>query len=144
MSNPMKAEVPLALDDGRTFVLTMDHAALFDAEQASGVPLARLMAQGKLGFMGPTRHFLLAGLKRHHPEMTIEEASAITLRHFDQVDAALVSAMKLAFPDDQPAEGKKGANPPKAPRTGKRSGASGAKSGSIPNNSGKPRRARSR
>lgn len=142
MPPQMKAEVPLVLDDGRQFVLTMNHTVMFDAEQASSLPLPRLMAQAKVGFMGSVRTFLFAALQPRHPDVTLEEASEMTLREFDKVDAALTEAFKLAFPDA--AEGKESANPqPKAPRTGKGSGASGAKPGSSRKASGKQRRARS-
>lgn len=141
MPPEMKGEVPLKLDDGREFVLTMNHTVMFDAEQTSGLPLPRLMAQAKVGFMGSVRTFLFVALRPRHPDVTIEEASEITLREYDKVDAALTQAFKLAFPD--PAGGKEDANPPKPARTGKRSGASGAKSASIPKRSGKQPRARS-
>jgi hypothetical protein len=141
MPPEMKAEVPLKLDDGREFIVTMNHTVMFDAEQTSGQPLPRLMAQAKVGFMGSVRTFLFAGLRVRHPDVTLEEASEMTLREFDKVDAALTAAFKLAFPDA--AGGKDDKNPPKAPRTGKRSGASGAKPGSIRKPSGKQPRARS-
>lgn len=141
MPPEMKAEVPLTLEDGRQFIVTMNHSVMFDAEQASGLPLPRLMAQAKVGFMGSVRTFLFAALQPRHPDVTLEEASEMTLREFAKVDAALTQAFKLAFPD---AEGKESANPqPKAPRTGKGSGASGAKPGLTRKASGKQRRARS-
>lgn len=142
MPPEMKGEVTLDLGDGRVFVLTMNHGTMFDAENAAKMPLPRLMAQAKLGFIGALRTFLFAALQQRHPDVTLEQASEITLGHLDKVDAALTRSFEIAFP--AAAEGKDSAHPhAKAPRTGKRSGASGAKRVSTPKPSGKQRRARS-
>lgn len=142
MPPEMKAAVALVLSDGREFTVTMNHTVMFDAEQAAQLPLARLMAQAKLGFRGAVRTFLFVALRPRHPEVTLEQASEMTLREYATVDAALTKAFELAFPDL--AEGKDDKNPPRTTsRTGKRSGASGAKPASTRKPSGKQRRARS-
>lgn len=135
MPPEFKSEAILELADGRKFTLTMNNAILFDAEQASGIPLPRLMAQAKMGFLGATRAFLFASLRPLHPDVSMEQASQMTLREYDTVDAALTVAMKRAFPDIEVEEGKQDSHPPK-PRRGKNSGRNGAKSASSRKRSG--------
>lgn len=140
MANAVKGEVSLKLPDGRSFVLVADFEALVEAESAANVPLPELMAKAGLGFIAAQRLLLLGVLRRHQPEITVEECSALLLQHLDLTSAALIKALELGFPDAK--EGKKGANPPRAP-AGKSSGASGAKRASTRKASGMPPRARS-
>lgn len=121
--NPIKGEVPLKLPDGREFTLVLDMEALVEAEGAYGKPLARMMADAQLGFVGAIRAMLYGALRYRHPSVTLREASEMFVGYRDEISAALENATLAAMPED-----KEGANPPraKAPR-GKRSGGSGAK-----------------
>lgn len=139
MPNPVKGEVPLKLSDGREFVLTMDFEALVEAEGASNLPLPQLMAKAALGFVGAQRTLLFGALHRNHPEITVEDCSAIMLSEIDVATAALMKAIEAGFPAAKAAGGKEGANPP-----GPTSGRSGAKRASSPKPSGAKPRGRSR
>jgi hypothetical protein len=134
MPNPIKGEVPLKLDDGREFVLVLDMEALVEAEAAYGRPLARMMADAQLGFVGAIRAMLFGALRYKHPETTLRDASTLFAEHPDAISDALEAATEAAMPTS---EGKEGANPPPV---GKNSGPSGAKPARNPKPSGGQRR----
>ncbi len=139
MTNPVRGEAALRLDDGRTFTLVADYEALITAEAVYGKPLGELMSDGKAGFTGAIRALLYGVMRAYHPEVTPSAAAELFMTHSETVSAALTLALNLAFPEADPeAEGKERAHPP-----GKSSGASGAKQGSTRKGSGGPRRARS-
>lgn len=135
--NPLKGEAPLKLGDGREFIFQLDFEALVEAEQAYGKPLPRLMADASQGYVGAVRALLLGGLRRHHPDFTADDATAIILTDFDAVATGMMAAVEAAFPK---AEGKESGN---AGRTGATSGRDGAKRASTPKPSGSKPRARS-
>lgn len=138
MPNPIKGEVPLKLSDGRDFVLVMDFEALVEAESASNLPLPQLMARAGLGFVSAQRTLLYGALRRNHPDLTLEDCSAIMLTEIEKVTEALTKAMEAGFPEAKKSEDKDGANPP-----GKTSGGNGAKSAKTTKPSGGKRRAAS-
>lgn len=138
MANAVKGQVELKLPDAREFILVADFEALVEAESAANMPLPELMAKAGLGFISAQRSLLYGALRRHHPDVTLEDCSALLLQHLDLTAAALIKALEAGFPDAK--EGKKGANPPRA---GKTSGSSGAKLASTQTPSGKQPRAHS-
>lgn len=134
MTSPLKGEAKLQLKDGRSFTLVLDHEALFAAESLARKPLEQVLAELVGGFHGARRAVLFGALRRHHPDVTPEEATQI------MVDAkmAAVEAITAALVASQPkaAEGDNAGNAgkPKAKKAGKRptgtrSGRSGAKPG---------------
>lgn len=141
MPNVLKGEVALDLGEAGSFTLVLDHEALIEAESAYGKPLAHLMADATLGFVGACRSLLYGALRAHHPKVTRKDAAALFLENSDEVSAALAEAAEAAFP--KAVEGKDDKNPPKA-QAGKTSGNSGAKSASTRKASGGQPRARSR
>jgi hypothetical protein len=141
MPNALKGETPLKLDDGREFVLVLDHEALIEAETLYRKPLPMLMADATLGFAGACRALLYGALRAHHPTVTAKEASSLFLDNMDAAGEALAAAAEAAFP--KPAEGKQDSHPRKASRGGTRSGGNGAKSASTRKASGGQRRASS-
>lgn len=137
--NPVKGETALLLKDGTELVLVLDFEALIQAEAAAGKPLARLLAEAKAGFFGAYRCLLFGALRRHHADITMQDAAEIFMQNGDAATEALGRATELAFP----AEDKEDKNPPARPRAGKISGDSGAKRGSSRKGSSTPPRARS-
>lgn len=135
MVNHLKGEAPLKLSDGREFVFLLDFDALVEAESAYGKPLPRLMADASQGYVGAVRALLLGGLRRHHPDFTTDEATAIILTDFEAVATGMMAAVEAAFPK---AEGKKPGN---AGQTGPTSGRAGVKQASTRKPSGSKRRA---
>lgn len=135
MVNHLKGEAPLKLSDGREFVFLLDFDALVEAESAYGKPLPRLMADASQGYVGAVRALLLGGLRRHHPDFTTDEATAIILTDFDAVATGMMAAVEAAFPKSE------GREPGNAGRTGMTSGRAGAKRASTPKPSGGKRRA---
>lgn len=128
MANPVKGETLLTLADGRQFTIVMDMEALIEAEQAYGKPMAQMMADANRGFISALRALVFGAMRAHHPQVTLAEATAVLMAEQAVVAAALLDAVKLAFPDA--AAGGEGKKPGKAlppRRAGKTSGASGAK-----------------
>jgi hypothetical protein len=153
MPNPIKGETPLILDDGRAFTLVLDHEALVLAADAYGYGFAALLAHAMPpedadgNIIGQPKYaairaLLFGALSWRHPEITLREASAITLQNFDAVYEALGSAGQRSFPKQGEAEGEQSSRPPKGKKsTGKRSGGNGAKSASNRKRSGEQPRA---
>lgn len=140
MPNALKGETLLKLDDGREFVLVLDHEALIEAETLYRKPLPMLMADATLGFAGACRALLYGALRAKHPTVTPSEAATMFMENMDECGEALAAAAEAAFP--KPAEGKQDSHPRKP--AGTRSGRSGAKSASTRKPSGEQRRASSR
>lgn len=128
MSNPLTGAVPLIIEDGREFTLVLDFEALLEAETAYGQPLPKLMSDSVVGFVTALRALLYGALRAHHRAVSFREAGAILKANGDAVRDAITAAAMAGFPD---AEDGDGTNPPR-----RRSGASGAKPGSIPRRSG--------
>jgi len=140
MANPVKGEVELSLKDGRRFTLVMDFEALVLAEGAYAKPMAEMLVDAKLGFMGATRAMLWGALRSRHPEVDLRDASEMLSSDGVAVEKAMTAATILAYP--KAAEGGDKPRPPAKPRAGKSSGRSGAKPASSPRRSGgKPRAA---
>lgn len=131
MTNPLKGEARLQLNDGRSLALVLDFDGLIAAEQAYGKPLARLMAEAGEGFMGALRAILWGALQRHHADMTMAEVGEIMLGSQQSVMAAVESAIDASMPASGSASGSEGDNAGNAGNrpAGKRSGRSGAKRG---------------
>jgi hypothetical protein len=126
MTNPLKGEVKLALDDGRQFTLVLDFEALIAAEGFAKKPLPMLMAEAQAGFVGAVRALFWGALQRHHDDLTVAEVTAIMTSNLDRITQAIGEAGDAAMPDA--AEGDNAGNR-KARRAGKASGSSGAKPG---------------
>jgi hypothetical protein len=127
MTNPLKGEGRLILEDGRTFTLVLDFDGLIAAEQAYGKPMQQLLAEANQGFMGAIRAILWGALQRHHPQLTLGDAGQLMLDQQQAVMAAVEVAIMAGLPDP----GAEGDNPGNASRrpAGRRSGRSGAKRG---------------
>jgi hypothetical protein len=122
MTNRIKGEVPLELDDGRKFTLLFDHAGLVHSESAYGKPLHMVLADASAGFMGATSALLYGALRAHHPALTSEDVLAILFENTETINKALSAAHEAAMP--APSASTEG----KAPRqAGKTSGSNGAK-----------------
>lgn len=126
MTNPLKGEAELRLSDGRSFTLVMDFDALVAAERIYNKPVEVTLADAVAGFTGALHALLLAGLGRHHPAATSEQARDILLSERPAVIDGLTKAIAASMPEKR--EGDNRGNR-QARRAGKRSGGSGAKPG---------------
>ncbi len=140
MTNPIRGEAVLKLKDKREFTLVLDFEALVAAESVYGKPLAHVLVDAKSGFIGAMRALLFGATREHHPDVTLNGATAIFMSDGDAVSAALEVATASAFPE---AAGDKERGKARPPR-GKTSGGSGAKPDSNRKGSGKQPRARSK
>lgn len=123
--NPVLGEAALKLRDGRTFTLVLDFEAMVAAESAYGKPIAQTLDDADKGFLGATRSLLFGTLRAHHPDVTLQDATAIYVGNGNEVVSALEAAS--AASRAKRAEDKE---PGKArPRRGKSSGSNGAKRG---------------
>lgn len=121
--NPIKGEVELELKDGRKFVLVGDFQSRVVAEEAYGKPYRFIVRDAAAEYLGAVRALLYGLMKRHQPDLTLEDVGEL----IDTSGAELMEAAEKAMDQATPkSEGKEGANPPK-PQRGKKSGASGAK-----------------
>lgn len=93
MANRIKGEVALS-HDGATFTLVLDFNALAEFEAATGQNAIKVLGGGDLTIT-QLRALMHAGLRRHHPEMTLEGAGEILQANMDKLGSALASA----FPD---------------------------------------------
>jgi hypothetical protein len=116
--------------DGSGYTFLFDHRAIVAAEKAGednfGV-LLQGMAEGRLGALTA---LTWAGLRAHHPGMTLDEAWDLLENEGEALGLAMGEAIKSSRPG-QMAMKAAGANPPK-PRsrgTGTRSSARGSKKG---------------
>lgn len=118
MTNPLRGEVALQLGD-RTLTLKMGINALCAAEPMLGKKTRAILDDLEDSVDGPAmdtiRIMVWAGLRAHHSEIhpfevgELMEAHGAT-RFLDAILSGLASAFGAS------AEGKKGANPPKAGR----------------------------
>ena len=126
MTNQLKGEAELRLSDGRSFTLVMDFDALMLAERVYNKPVELTLSDAVAGFTGALHALLLAGLKRHHPATTAEDAQEILMADRMAVIDGLTKAIAASMPEKR--EGDNRGNR-QARRAGKRSGGSGAKPG---------------
>ena len=153
MTNAVKGETPLVLEDGRRFTLLGDHEALILASVAYGAGIAQLLADiqpemdeggepvGEPNYAG-LRAMLFGMLNAFHPKVTLREASSILLVELPVVTEAVAAALENALPEKPAAaEDREAGNAPVPRPDGKTSGASGAKPGSTRKASGgRPRK----
>ena len=140
MTNPLKGEAALVLDDGRRFNLVLDIEGLITAEGVFGQPLERMMIAANMGLVGAHRAMLFGALQRHHRDLTLDDVTQIVMKNRAVVIDMLTKAIEAAFPE--PSEEADRGNG-KARPAGKSSGSNGAKRASIRNSSGRKPRAAS-
>lgn len=126
MTNPVKGEVTLELDDGQTFTLVGSFQSRVVAEEAYGKPYPQVVRDAQAEFSGAIRALLYGMLNKHQPDMSLEDVGDLIDAHGEELIAAAAKAMGNAAPDDDGTEDREPKNAP--PPRGKRSGRSGAKS----------------
>jgi hypothetical protein len=135
MGNAVKGEVSFA-QGGDTFTLVYDVDALCVAEEALDMAVEDILAQlnAKRRKMGVVRAVLWAGLRRHHPELTL---LGVGQTFFGPGGLGILGAivyiadaLNKAFPkpvaDGEAASGEADPPPPAADGTGSGSSVSGA------------------
>lgn len=101
MANKIKGEVAL-MHGGKSYTLVLDFNALADFEAEAGVANALVSLQNIAAMSAThTRALFWAGLKQHHPEITLADAGAILSANLDKMG----EAMAAAFPDAGPPAG---------------------------------------
>lgn len=106
MANRIKGEVALS-HDGDDYTLVLDFNALADFEDATGQNAVKLLSGGELS-IGQMRALIHAGLKQHHPKVTLADAGHILQSNM----GALGEALAAAFPSAEGnAAGAKAARP---------------------------------
>jgi len=110
MANPHKGEIELKAGDN-TFILrySIDAICSLEDEMDKGFPaIAAEMGDPKTMRVSSVRKVLLAGLREHHPDMTLKHAGELMLAAGGAVVVLgkVAEAFAAAFPDAE-AEGKK-------------------------------------
>ena len=134
-ANPEKGEVALTVGD-REYIYVLDMNALCIAEKAMSTDEERLVTSQEIvlsSVMGSNRHtrFLLwAALQRHHPDVTLDQATEILskLGGTDQLMELLTKLRASTMPDKEDA--------PKGPRKARQATGTGAPATSSPAGSG--------
>lgn len=128
MTNALKGEVPLKLNDGTHLTLVFDMEAMIEAEGAYGKPMLTMVGDASVGFIGAIRAMLYGALRAHHSDLSLKDVSEMLRENTEVITDALAKAHDAAMPASNgvSAEGK--AAPRRRP--GKISGANGAKRGS--------------
>jgi hypothetical protein len=110
MANPHKGDVELKAGDG-VYVLrySIDAICSIEDELDQGFPAIAvdLSNPGKVR-LSTIRHVLLAGLREHHPDVTLKQAGELIVAAGGavQVLGRIAEAFALAFPETE-ASGKK-------------------------------------
>lgn len=102
MSNPLKGEATVDLEDGRKLVLAFDVNAWIDIEEEVGMKTPEIIKalQDKdnppgLAFQ---RAIIWGGLRKHHPEMSIRDAGEIMV----EAAEAMAKALNGGMPQEEP------------------------------------------
>ena len=112
MTNPHKGDVVLNVAD-KTYTLRYSHSALVKLETQLGKGLMKVMQEMSSPEemrIGTVAALLWAGLQKHHPSMTLEEATDL----LDDIDGGARGAVEVlgeAFERAFNAPGTKGTNP---------------------------------
>jgi len=140
MLNPQKGDVSFQVGD-KTYMLRYSHLALIQLENKLDKSLMTVIAEmsdvEKLR-IGTVVAILWAGLQKHHPKMSYDDAAAL----LDEVEggaSAVIEVIGESFQRAFNASGTKGTNPPQreANGTGTGSGSTILRSDMIPNISGR-------
>jgi hypothetical protein len=121
--NPHKGDVSFEVG-GTTYVLRYSHRSLVLLENELGKSLIKIMreidgwkANPEDMRLGTICALLWAGLQRHQPNMTVEEATDL-LDDIDGGASAMIDIIGEAFQRAFSAPGTKGTNPPKRVENG--------------------------
>lgn len=124
MAAAMKGEEQVTLLDGRTLTLAFDFEALMEAEEVSGLRMPDIfheMVQAELNRTVPSlrvqRALIFGALRRHHPEIALEEVGPLLLANVDKFAEASDKAMRKSIgPVEEEGDGDEDAeeSPPKA------------------------------
>lgn len=112
MTNPIKGEVSLKGPNGETFVLVFGFESLVLVEDKRGKAFGDVVEELDAGRLGALGALFWAGLRKHHPQISFEEAGQIALAiDSEELQAKIVEAITLAFPRKQEV----GASAPRPP-----------------------------
>jgi len=130
MSNPTRGSVTFEAD-GKTYTLHYSTNALCELESLAGESVMRIaaqMADSDGVRLGMVRNLIWAGLRDHHPEVTVEDAGRIMdALGLDKAGSLVAEAFILAFPQATKAGGPLGAARAARNGTGRISARSGSK-----------------
>lgn len=112
MANSIKGEVEIEVPEGPTFTIAFSWEALSQAEDKRGKGFTEIVEELDAGRLGSLIALLWAGLRKHHPSISFEEAGNIALAcDSDELKAKIVEAITKAFPRKKEG-GAAGARPP--------------------------------
>jgi hypothetical protein len=99
MPNPHKGEGEVKLADGRTLKLAFNANAWIEAEDAlGGKPMPDIVAELQSGraSMKTQRALMWAGLRKHHPEISLEDAGELLIEAAEEMSKALAGGSPQA------------------------------------------------
>jgi len=98
MANAEKGDVTVTID-GQVYTLALTLNALCELEERFGETwqdVAKLAQQGRLV---PLRALLWASMRKHHPDLTIEQFGAINIAELEDVSKAFAALLERSQPD---------------------------------------------
>lgn len=127
MSNPLKGESSVTLEDGRTLTLAFDVNAWIDIEGELGLETPEIIKalQNKENPPGLKfqRIIIWGGLRKYHPEMTLRDAGEVMAEAAEAMAKGLQGGLpqaEEAIEEDEEAEAEAVADPPRRVGTGTR------------------------
>lgn len=118
MANTNNGEVPLEVG-GKTYILKIDLNAICELEALLSTPTHEMTFREALHLIdrkhiGATRALLFAGLRKHHPKLTLEEVGDMMLEMggIEGLDKKLEDAVAATM---APSDATAGKRPRKAP-----------------------------
>jgi hypothetical protein len=123
MVNPKKGEAEIELGDGRKITLCYNANAWIEAEEVLGKPTPDIIdeLQGGRASMKTQRALMWAGLRKHHSEITLDDAGEMLIDAAEAMSRALNGGLPEPEPEQPLDEEEAGEEAEPGPR--KRRGA---------------------
>lgn len=120
-----KGEASLDIEGVGSFTLALPFGSRAAAEEKSGLPFHELGERAQRGFHGAIATIVWAALRKHHPDVSMEDVEGLLDDHAEAFSDAVHRAAADASPKSAAGNGK--ATKRAKPRATKSSGRSGAK-----------------
>lgn len=114
--NPLKGEAEATLEDGRTLRLVFNANAWIAAEEVLGKTTPEILAEiaSEKASLKTQRAIVWAGLRKHHPEIEIEEAGDLLVELAEAMSRGLTGGL----PQAEEGASDDGEGPPRRKRGG--------------------------
>lgn len=99
MANKIKGEVSLTGPEGETYTMAFGFETLVLVEDRRKMSFGDVVEELDSGRLGALGALLWAGLRKHHPELTFEDAGQLAIAcDGEELRSKVVEAITLGFP----------------------------------------------